>query len=62
VTLTLRNEDVGEEHDWEVNNLAMTQTCVGPCTVSVTFRAPAPGSYQFICIVHPDMGGTMVVQ
>ena len=62
VTLTMVNEDAGEEHDWEVDGVGLTATCVGPCRASVSFRAPAPGTYKFYCIVHSDMGGTLLVR
>jgi plastocyanin len=62
VTLTMVNEDAGEEHDWEVDGVGLTATCVGPCRATLTFRAPAPGTYKFYCIVHSEMGGALLVR
>ncbi len=60
--LTLINDD-NDEHDWEVDDVGLTQSCVGPgCQRDVTFTAPAPGTYKFYCIVHAEMGGTLFVK
>jgi plastocyanin len=61
VTLTLHNEDAGLDHNIEVSQLFSTPECNGPCSVTVTFVAPAPGEYQLFCIAHPDMVGTLKV-
>jgi plastocyanin len=61
VTLTFNNEDGGIDHNIEVGKLFATPECNGPCTLIVTFLAPAPGEYQLLCITHPDMVGTLKV-
>ena len=68
VTLRLDNRDTFDnEHDIEVRDadfktLAKTPgTCFGPCQLSLTFTPPAPGTYSFICIVHDDMNGVLIV-
>jgi plastocyanin len=68
VTVTLDNRDAGVFHDWTLYNpaggvLAATETVSGPATNSVTFTAPAPGTYLFNCTVHPrEMNGSVNVQ
>jgi plastocyanin len=61
VTLTFNNEDGGVDHNIEVGKLFATPECNGPCTLTVSFVAPAPGDYQLLCITHPDMVGTLRV-
>lgn len=58
----MNNLDNVVPHNISVTGLAATDTCAGPCTASVTFVAPGPGSYGFICSLHPYMAGTLVVQ
>ena len=61
VTLTFNNEDGGIDHNIEVGKLFTTSECNGPCSITVSFVAPAPGEYQLYCITHPDMVGTLKV-
>lgn len=61
VTLTFSNEDGGIDHNIEVSKLFTSAECNGPCTITVSFVAPAPGEYQLFCITHPDMVGTLKV-
>ena len=61
VTVTLVNNDVLVPHDISIAGVASAPSCVGGCTTSVTFIAPAPGNYTFVCTVHPDMAGTFRV-
>jgi plastocyanin len=61
VTLTFSNEDGGIDHNIEVSKLFTSNECNGPCTITVSFVAPAPGEYQIFCITHPDMVGTLKV-
>ena len=62
VTITLTNQDNLVPHNISVTGLGTSATCSGPCNVAVSFVAPAPGNYGFICTVHPYMAGTLVVQ
>jgi plastocyanin len=61
VTLTFNNEDGGIDHNIEVSKLFTSAECNGPCSITVSFVAPAPGEYQLFCITHPDMVGTLKV-
>jgi plastocyanin len=68
VTIRLDNRDTFDnEHDIEVRDadfktLAKTPgTCFGPCQLTLTFTPAAPGTYSFICIVHDDMNGVLIV-
>jgi plastocyanin len=29
---------------------------------TITFEAPAPGDYQFVCTLHPGMDGTLTIE
>jgi plastocyanin len=62
ITLTFSNEDGGIDHNIEVSKLFTSTECNGPCTITVSFVAPAPGEYQLYCITHPDMLGTLKVE
>jgi plastocyanin len=60
----MSNQDQGVPHDIAVRapGAPASGICSGPCSVSISFTAPAPGNYQFYCPVHPtDMVGTLVV-
>lgn len=40
-----------------------TATVVSPgASEAVEFRTPDPGSYEFVCTLHPGMAGTLTVQ
>jgi plastocyanin len=40
-----------------------TSTVVAPGTSeTVQFNAPAAGEYQFVCTIHPGMGGKLIVE
>jgi plastocyanin len=61
-TITFINSDTAITHDFGIGSLGRTDICAGPCTRTLTFTAPAPGSYVFNCSVHPDMVGTLIVR
>jgi plastocyanin len=63
VTINLDNKDLSVPHDVGVNlpGVAHSDTCSGPCSRSITFTAPGPGTYQFFCSTHTDMKGTFSV-
>ncbi len=60
VTITLANQDSFVPHNLNVLGVKAND-CTGPCTSSVSFTAPAPGSYTYQCSIHPSMTGTLVV-
>jgi len=62
VTIALNNQDNFVPHNVSVTGLGTSETCQGPCTATLYFLTPAPGSYGFLCTVHPYMTGTLVVQ
>jgi plastocyanin len=68
VNLTFDNQDPAVLHDLKLlspsgTTLAHTDVFEGIAQRTVTFTTGAPGSYPFICTVHPqDMRGTLVVQ
>ena len=63
VTVVLTNSDALVPHNVSFTGLGTSETCTGACTASVSFVAPAPGSYGFLCTIHPTtMTGTLVIQ
>ena len=60
VTLVLQNKDLLVAHDIRVDGFPGSASCIGVCETSATFNA-GPGSYRFICTIHPDMIGTLTV-
>lgn len=65
VRVILRHAAVGSPHDWQLSGFPgdyVPVTSDGQ-TNSVTFVAPAPGKYQFVCTIHQRQGqvGTMTV-
>ena len=64
VTVNFFNDDPGEDHHLEFGGsdaFPIRDLCRGPCTDSYTFTAPAPGVYNFHCVVHDGMIGRFVV-
>jgi plastocyanin len=71
VTVTFDNQDAGVLHNIQFfgnknrsSTLAKSDVSAGPTQHTVNFTAPtAPGTYPFICDVHPDtMTGNLVVK
>jgi plastocyanin len=62
VTAILQNEEPGVQHNlsFTVPGLPHGETCLGPCTETQTFTAPAPSRFLFFCTVH-DMTGDFFV-
>lgn len=55
---------VGAPHNWAIPTKSVTTPLVSAGrTDSVTFTAPAPGHYTFVCTIHVQQGqtGTLVV-
>lgn len=64
VRIVLINNGSGAPHDWSLLGMAATAPLVGGgASSSVTFIAPAPGRYPFVCTIHSAQGqtGTLVV-
>lgn len=62
VTLTFDNQD-RVSHNLDIEGVARTDIFAGPGQRTVTFTAPAPGSYAYRCDVHPAaMRGTLIVR
>jgi plastocyanin len=65
VKVILDNVGSGAPHDWSLLALPGAQTAQigGGGTAAVTFIAPAPGRYTFVCTIHQKQGqtGTLVV-
>jgi plastocyanin len=67
-TITFVNEDVGIQHNiaiYEDDTLAVElfggELITGPAEVDYEIPALEAGEYYFLCIVHPNMSGTVVV-
>ena len=66
VVLEFDNNDPGIPHNVEIKDatgasLFKGQIITGPAKVSYQVPALAAGSYTFVCDVHPNMTGTLVV-
>ncbi len=73
VVITFENEDDGIPHNWSLYEsedasrsgsepIAGSAIADGPLVQKITFDPPPSGSYYFICDVHPNMAGTLVVR
>jgi plastocyanin len=64
--IAFTNNDAGIPHNVEIKDANGTSVFKGEIingVASVTYDVPAlgTGNYQFICTVHPNMVGTLVV-
>lgn len=66
VEVTLKHDDSGAPHDWSLTGFpgAYVPIVNGGQSRSVSFMAPSPGSYPFVCTIHAKLGmtGTLVVR
>jgi plastocyanin len=67
LTLTFRNQDNGIPHDVDIKDpsggdVFKTDITTGPTDKSYDFGPLQPGTYSFVCNVHPNMTGTLTVQ
>ena len=66
VTVTFENRDSGVPHNFAVQGpqgIIKTDIANGPVTQTLTFTIDQPGTYQFICEVHPtSMVGELIVE
>jgi plastocyanin len=67
-TITFDNQDAGVQHNIAIyaddslsEELFNGDLITGPDTIEYEIPALPPGEYYFLCIVHPDMNGTVVV-
>jgi plastocyanin len=67
-TITFDNRDAGVQHniaiytdDTLADELFNGEIITGPATVDYAVPAIDPGSYYFLCIVHPTMNGSVAV-
>ena len=65
VVVNFVNADLSVAHDvaFRVPGATPGGQCTGPCFYTLRFVAPAPGNYQFVCLVHESSGmeGTLRV-
>jgi plastocyanin len=65
VKVTMHHTGTGSPHDWQLS--VVPGAYIGEIgdnqTGSVSFTAPAPGTYQFVCTIHLRQGqtGTLIV-
>jgi plastocyanin len=65
--IAFSNNDSGVPHDVDIldangGDVFKGDIVTGPTTVTYQVPALAAGSYQFRCIVHPSMTGTLTVK
>jgi plastocyanin len=65
VRLILKHTGTGAPHDWRLDGFpadSVPLTSAGQ-TKAVSFTAPSPGRYKFVCSIHVTQGmvGTLVV-
>lgn len=66
VVIAFDNRDAGIPHnvaiyDEGADPVFQGEIITGPATIEYRFPAPRPGSYRFVCDVHPQMQGTASV-
>jgi plastocyanin len=65
VRIMLVNEGSGAPHNWSLAGfpVAYVPNAQAGQTRTVSFNAPSPGKYRFVCTIHERQGqtGTMVV-
>ena len=65
VKLTFNNQSTSQPHNLTfqqgITAATATNVAMGQ-SETLTFRTPGPGSYQFVCTIHPTMVGTLTVQ
>lgn len=68
-TITFDNRDAGVPHNIAIyrdsslaEQLFNGETITGPATTTYTIPPLPPGEYYFLCIVHPNMNGTVTVR
>jgi len=73
IKIVFDNRDAAIPHNWalyESEEAALAKTGLiagspieaGPLVQDIVFDAPAPGTYYYICDVHPNMTGELVVR
>ncbi|MCH8992793.1 MAG: cupredoxin domain-containing protein [Acidobacteria bacterium] len=67
VTITFDNQDAAVPHNLHIQagpeGDFKTEIVEGPVLQTLTFEIAKPGSYSFVCDVHPiQMAGTLVVE
>ncbi len=67
LTLVFDNKDTGIPHDIQIsdangNVIVKSEIINGPQQLQVAVPALAPGAYPFVCVVHPNMTGTITAQ
>lgn len=73
VVITFDNQDAGVPHNWALYEsegaarssgepIAASPIEDGPVVQQIAFDPPEPGSYYFVCDVHPNMNGDLTVE
>ncbi len=73
IKIVFDNRDAAIPHNWalyeseeaaagKADLIAGSPVEAGPLVQEIVFDAPAPGTYYYICDVHPNMNGELVVQ
>lgn len=69
VVITFDNQDAGVPHNWALYEsegsgepIAASPIEDGPVVQQIAFDPPPPGSYYFVCDVHPNMNGDLIVE
>jgi plastocyanin len=67
LTLLFDNQDAAIPHDVQISDangtvIVRSEIIDGPKQLMVAVPALAPGVYPFMCVVHPNMTGTITAQ